>query len=100
MVIDDIPIIVWPPSVKPWRHILKLLFLAWLAHPETAGAHWPYKQNVTLIYYLVPCRYPMITLLRVPVLMLLLLLLLGFCALSAPVVMYDTVHASIACMVE
>ena len=39
-------------------------------------------------------------LMQAPVLTFLLLSLLGFHALSAPVGMYDTVHANIACMAE
>ena len=42
----------------------------------------------------------MMNLLRAPVLMFLLLTLLGFCVLSAPVGLYDTAHADIACMAQ
>ena len=37
----------------------------------------------------------MMNLLRAPVLMFLLLVLLGFCVLSAPVGVYDTAHANV-----
>ena len=42
----------------------------------------------------------MMNLLRAPVLTFLLPTLLGFCALSAPVGLYDTAHADVARMAE
>ena len=50
MVASDTLILTWPPSIKPWRHVLTQLFVAQLAHPETVGAHWVTKQSITLIY--------------------------------------------------
>ena len=42
----------------------------------------------------------MMNLLRAPVLTFLLLMLLGFCALSAPVGLYDTAHTDVARLAE
>ena len=51
MVAANVPVLAWPPSVKPQRHVLTQLFTARSAHLKTEGAHSPTEQNVTLICY-------------------------------------------------
>ena len=51
MVTTDVPILAWPISVKPQRHVSTQLVAAQSAHPETVGAHWPTEQSLTLICY-------------------------------------------------
>ena len=49
MVAADVPVLAWPSSAKPRRHVLTQLFVALSAHPKTEGAHSPTEENVTLI---------------------------------------------------
>ena len=53
MVAANVPVLAWPPSVKPQRHVLTQLFVARSAHPKTEGANSPTEQSVTLFYYLI-----------------------------------------------
>ena len=51
MVAADVLVLACPPSVKPWRHVLTQLFVAYSAHPKTEGARLPTEQRVTLICF-------------------------------------------------
>ena len=51
MVAADVPVLAWPPSVKPWRHVLTQFLVARSAHPKTEGARSPTERIVTLICY-------------------------------------------------
>ena len=52
MVTAYVPVLAWPPSFKPRRHVLTQIFVARSAHLKTDGARLPTEQSATLICYL------------------------------------------------